>query len=282
MNLNIQVGVINSLKINRIEPQGMYLGDKEEKEILLPNAYVSIKHEIGQVIDVFVYHDSDDRLIATTLMPYAKLNEFAYLEVIDTTSFGAFLDWGLPKHLFVPKKYQKSNFKIGDKKVVKILQDEQTSRLIAVEKFGKFLHTKVFYKKNEKVNLFVVAKTPLGYKVIINNKHEGMLYDNEIFQSLHVGDEKEGFIKQVRKDGKIDVSLQIIGKNLANINAEEKILQILRQNNYKLDCNYKSSVEDVQNVFGLSKKAYKKALSSLQEKNAIKVDENGICIVLQA
>lgn len=277
MDLNIQLGRLNTLRANRQEPQGMYLGAKDEEEVLLPNAYVSIKYEIGDEVEVFVYHDSDDRLIATTLMPYAKLNEFALLEVVDTTSFGAFLDWGLPKHLLVPKKYQKSPFKIGEKRVIKVVEDLQTNRLIAVEKFGKFLsYKKPFYKKNDKVNLFVVAKTPLGYKVIVENKHEAMLYDNEVFQPLHVGDEKKGYIKQIRKDGKIDASLQPIGKGAKEQSAEEKILQVLRDNDYTLKTNYKSSPEEVQKIFGLSKKMYKRALTSLKEKGAIKIDEKGI------
>lgn len=277
MNKNIEVGVINTLKIDRHEEPGMYLSAKDGEDVLLPNAYVSIKYKIDDEIDVFIYHDSDDRLIATTLMPYAKLNEFAYLEVVDVASFGAFCDWGLPKHLFVPIKYQKTPFKIGEKRVIKVVQDLQTDRLMGVERFGKFLsHKRPFYQKNEPVNLFVVAKTPLGFKVIVNNKHEAMLFENEVFEALHVGDEKQGYIKQIRKDGKIDASLQPIGKEHSNDFAQEKILQLLRENNYKLPYNYKSTPEDIQKHFGLSKKAYKKALTTLQEKKAITVNENGM------
>ncbi|PID48381.1 MAG: DNA-binding protein [Proteobacteria bacterium] len=277
MEATIQIGKLNSLKINRKEPQGFYLGAKDESEVLLPNAYVNIKYDIGDEMDVFIYHDSDDRIIATTLMPYVRLDEFAFLEVVDVADFGAFLDWGLPKHLFVPKKYQKTPFQIGQKRVIKVLQDLQTQRLIGVEKFGKFLsHKKPFYQKNEKVKLFVVAKTPLGYKVIVENKHEAMLYENEIFEVVNVGDEKIGYIKQTRKDGKIDASLQPIGKDLKDSQAEEKILQALRQNNYTLKCNYKSPPAQIESLFGLSKKVYKRALTSLQEKGAISVGEEGL------
>ncbi len=275
MDLNIEVGKINRLRINRVEPQGFYLGAKDEQEILLPNAYKNIKTDIGDEIDVFVYHDSEDRLTATTLMPYAKLNEFGYLEVVDVASFGAFLNNGLPKHLFVPKKYQKSHFKVGDKKIVKVVKDLQTDRLMGVEKFGKFLsYKRPFYKQNDEVKLFVVAKTPLGFKVIVENSHEAMLYDNEIFESIKIGDEKIGYIKQIRKDLKIDVSLQKIGSN--DDTNEQKVLEVLRKNDYKMPQNYKSSPEEVKNIFGLSKKAYKKTLTSLIEKKAIEVDENGI------
>lgn len=277
MNKNIEVGLINSLKIDRHEAPGMYLSAKDGQDVLLPNAYISIKYKIGDEIDVFIYHDSDDRLIATTLMPYAKLNEFALLEVVHVTSFGAFCDFGLPKHLFIPKKYQKTPFKIGENRVIKVVKDLQTNRLIGVEKFGKFLsYKKPFYKKNEKVTLFVVAKTPLGYKVIVDNKHEAMLFSNEVFESLHVGDTTSGYIKQIRKDSKIDVSLQPIGKELTDDFAQEKILQALRENNYQLSCNYKTSPEEIQKLFKLSKKSYKKALTTLQEKGAIKINENGI------
>ncbi len=277
MNANIEVGRLNTLKIKRKEPQGYYLGAKDEEEILLPNAYINIKNQIGDEVDVFVYHDSEDRLTATTQMPYAKLDEFAYLEVVDTAPFGAFLEWGLTKHLFVPKKYQKTPFKVGQRRVIKVVKDLQTDRLMGVEKFGKFLsHKPPFYKKNDKVKLFIVAKTPLGYKVIVENKHEAMLYENEIFEDLHVGDEKLGYIKQIRKDGKIDASLQPIGKDLKDIEAQEKILQVLRDNNYTLTCNYKSTPAKIESIFKLSKKVYKRALTSLQEKGAIEVDESGI------
>lgn len=277
MNKNIEVGVTNTLKIDRHEEPGMYLSAKDGEDVLLPNAYVSIKHKIEDEIDVFIYHDSDDRLIATTLMPYAKLNEFAYLEVVDVANFGAFCDWGLPKHLFVPTKHQKTPFKIGEKRVIKVVQDLQTDRLMGVERFGKFLsHKRPFYQKNEPVNLFVVAKTPLGFKVIVNNKHEAMLFENEVFEALHVGDEKQGYIKQIRKDGKIDASLQPIGSKNAHSFAEERILEVLRKNEYRLPCNYKTSPNEIQEIFGLSKKAYKKALTSLREKQAISIGEKGI------
>lgn len=280
MNLNIEVGKTNTLKITREEPQGYYLSSKDKQEILLPNAYKNIKDKIGDEIDVFVYHDSDDRLTATTLMPYAKLNEFAFLEVVDTTSFGAFLDWGLLKHLFVPKKYQKSPFKVGEKRVIKVIQDLKTSRLVGVEKFGKFLSFKPpFYKKNEKVNLFVVAKTPLGYKVIVNNNHEAMLFNNEIFESLNVGDEKLGYIKQIRKDGKIDASLQPIGYDNKSQIGEDKILEALRKNSYQLKFNYKSTPQEIEEFFGLSKKVYKRALTSLEKQGAIKINDNGIYFI---
>lgn len=277
MDRELKIGQLNTLKINRVEPQGMYLGAKDESEVLLPNAYVNIKYEIGDETEVFIYHDSDDRLIATTLMPYAKLHDFAYLEVVDTAPFGAFLDWGLPKHLFVPKKYQKTPFKVGEKRVIKVAQDLQTDRLMGVEKFGKFLsHKKPFYQKNDKVNLFVVAKTPLGFKVIVNNKHEAMLYENEVHENLKIGDEKIGYIKQIRKDGKIDASLQPIGKALKDGSAEEKVLEVLRENNYSLKCNYKSNPEEIRTLFGLSKKVYKRAMTTLHEKGAIDISEDGI------
>lgn len=277
MNSTLEIGQINSLKVSRKEPQGLYLEAKDEQDVLLPNAYVSIKHKIDDEIEVFVYKDSEDRLIATTLLPYAKLGEFAYLEVVDTTNFGAFCDWGLPKHLFIPKKYQKNSFKIGEKRVVKIVEDLMTHRLIGVEKFGNFLsHKRAFYEKNEKVNLFIVAPTPLGFKVIVNNNHEAMLFKNEVFEDLHIGDKKIGFIKQIRKDGKIDASLQPIGKDIASMNAQNRVMEVLRDNNYILPYNYKTPPETIQEIFGLSKKAFKKTLTDLQEKNAITVSEEGI------
>lgn len=275
MTQTIQIGRINQLLIERKSEPGLYLKDKEGQEVLLPNAYVSVAMEIGQKLDVFVYTDSEDRLIATTREPSARLGEFALMEVKDVASFGAFCDWGLPKDLFVPTKFQKTPFRVGQKRVIRVSLDEQTNRLIGVEKIGKYLSDKrPDFQKGQEVALFVLAQTPLGFKAIINNRFTGMLFKNEVFTPVAIGERLKGYIKEVRQDGKITLSLRPLeeGDNYA----KERVLHVLRTHDYALPCNYKSTPEEIYARFRLSKKAYKRALTLLQEEGAIGVDEKGI------
>ncbi len=180
MNKKIELGVINTLKVSRVSEPGIYLCSLENEEVLLPNCYVSSSMQIGTEIEVFIYTDSEDRIVATTLKPYAMKNDFAALEVVDSTKFGAFLDMGLPKDLLVPKNRQKSTFQIGNLKVVKIVEDEKTHRLIGTEKFvlEKFPED---LKKNDEVEILLYMKTPLGFKVIVNNRYEGLIIINRNF-----------------------------------------------------------------------------------------------------
>jgi len=275
MNHTLSIGTINTLIINRETANGLYLitGDNTT-EVLLPNIYVKDTMQFDDSIDVFVYTDSEDRAVATTLTPKAMLGDFAFLKVVDTTPHGVFLDWGLPKDLFVPLREQK-NLKKGDKRLFYLTLDEQTNRLIASQKIGKYLKsdTKDLEKK-QKVSLLIMASTPLGYKTLIDESYEGMLYKNEVFEPIKIGDRKEGYIKEVRPDGKIDVSLQLSGKE-AKDEAASKIETILAKNG-ALDFNYKSDANEIKKVFGLSKKAYKRALTTLIDKKKIIVDEKGM------
>ena len=279
MTDKIYIGKINQLMAERHAEPGLYLKAKNDEEVLLPNAYVSIKMEIGKTVDVFVYRDSEDRLVASTYEPYAKLGEFALMEVVDTAEFGAFCDWGMTKHLFVPKKYQKTPFRVGQKRVLRVCLDEATDRLIGVERFGKYIsNLRPDYEKGESVELFIMAKTPLGFKAIINNRFSGMLFSNEIFEPLRVGDRKQGYIKQIRVDGKIDLSLKPLEKD--GEYEEQKILDVLRKNDYFVKCNSKSSPEHIYEIFGLSKKTFKKALVSLQDKGVLVLQNDGIKFVI--
>ena len=210
MNKKIELGRANCLKINRISEPGLYLTDEEENEVLLPNIYITNEMQLNNEIEVFIYTDSEDRLVATTLTPYGYLNDFVALDVIDIAKFGAFLDIGLPKDLLVPKNRQKSTYNIGDRKVVQIVEDERTQRLIGTEKFSLEEADRQL-KKNDEVDILVYMKTPLGFKVIVNNKYDGLIYHNEIFETVNVADRKRAYIKYVRDDGKIDISLQKIG-----------------------------------------------------------------------
>jgi len=277
INEHIELGVINTLKIDRKTEPGIFLIAEDEEVVLLPNAYVTKDMEIGQEIDVFIYTDSQDRFVATTEIPYGMKDQFAVLQVVDTVAFGAFVDWGLPKDLFVPKNKQKTPFKVGDRRVVRILEDEETERLIGVEKITSFLldNTREL-TKNQEVDLLLFAKTPLGYKVIIDDTYEGMIYDNEIFTKVNVGDQVKGYIKTVRADKKVDVALQPIGKkNTQELNID-KILSLLNQNDGEIPYNYKSDPEIIKEVFGISKKAYKRALTSLVEGKKVEVLEDGV------
>ncbi|MCL4431652.1 MAG: S1-like domain-containing RNA-binding protein [Epsilonproteobacteria bacterium] len=276
MNETLKIGEINLLTIDRDTTPGLFLKTMDDSDVLLPNQYVTDAMHIGDTLEVFVYTDSEDRPVATTAKPKAMLNEIAFLEVVDTSSIGAFVNWGLPKDLFVPRALQKRPFSVGEKRIIRIVLDERTNRLVGTEKVSSALidAPKTFYP-NTPVTFMIIAKTPLGFKAIVDNSYEGMLYSNEIFETLRVGDVKNGFVKQRREDGKLDLSLQMIGKAKAG-NAAVKIHDMLQQNGGMLPYNYKSDAELIQKTFGLSKKNFKSALTELVDNNKITIKENGI------
>ena len=270
----LKLGHINSLKIDRETLHGLFLVSKDEKDVLLPKIYVKKSMKVGDIIDVFLYTDSEDRLIATTLTPKAKLNEFAFFEVVDVTSFGAFVDWNLPKDLLVPKKLQKTPFKIGEKRFLRVVYDEKTDRLVASEKFNNFFTKDVKgLHKYQEVDILVILKTPLGYKVIVNNRYEGLIYNNEIFQTINIGDTLKAYVKNIRKDNNIDLSLRKIG---SKVDVSDKVVELLKQNNGIMPYNYKSDAQLIKEVFSMSKKEFKRSLTTLQEKNIIEIKDNGI------
>ncbi|SFV63078.1 S1 RNA binding domain [hydrothermal vent metagenome] len=279
-SLMIEIGKVNRLEVVRDSEPGLYLQSKDDDEVLLPNCYV-VEDEmaIGSLIDVFVYTDSEDRPVATTKMPYAKIGEYGYFTVVDYKSYGAFVNWGLPKDLFVPLSQQKEYFNIGSKYILRVCLDEKTNRLYATQKIGKyFSYDTTNLRKNQEVDLLVLAQTPLGYKVIVDSLYEGMLFKNEIFETLRKGDRKKGYIKNIRRDGKLDISLRAIGKKANSDSDREKILSIVAQRGGEIPFTYKSRAEDIKELFGLSKKSYKRALTSLIESNEIKLTDNSISI----
>jgi len=272
MTTQLQIGRINQLLIERKSDPGLYLKSRNDEEVLLPNAYVMPTMQIGDKIDVFVYTDSEDRIVATTRRPEAKLGEFARLHVKDVTPIGAFCDWGLPKDLFVPLKFQKTPFRVGQWRNVRVSLDEQTNRLIGVEKFGKFISKqRPDFEADQKVKIFVLAKTPLGFKVIIENKFEGMVFSNEVFEPLKLGETREAFVKVVRADGKVDISLR--PTQMSDEEAKKSILEALRLNDYSLNLTTKSPPEEIYNSVKLSKKAFKKAVNSLIQEGVISIDD---------
>jgi predicted RNA-binding protein (virulence factor B family) len=270
----IKQGVVNTLRVNRVSEPGIYLISGDETEVLLPNAYVKKDMAIDSLLDVFIYTDSEDRLVATTLKPYLYLNEFAYLKIVDSAKFGYFVDIGLPKDLLVPKNRQKGTYNIGSYKVLQMQFDERTSRLIASEKYILEEEPKNL-KQGDEVEIILYSKTPLGFKVIVNNSYEGMIFHSEIFENLKIGDKKRAYIKNLREDKKLDISLQKIGEKVDS----NKVLEILKANGGVLNFTYKSDAEDIKNMFAMSKKAFKATLTKLIDEKKINLENDRICLI---
>lgn len=292
MNSKIILGEINTLLIKRDTDHGFFLvpsrtkeeicdqSETEAYEVLLPNAYITDDMQVGDEIEVFIYTDSEDRLVATTEYPKALINEFAFVKCVDVAPFGAFVDIGLPKHLLVPNNKQKNKFHVGDKRIIRVVKDEQTNRLIGIEKITSFLSNETKHlKKNQEVKVLVISKTPLGFKVIVNNKYEGMLYANEVFCKLFTGDTKKAYIKTVREDGKLDISLQPIGKSAKKDAGSEKVLDLLSKSGGFLPLNYKSEADEIMKVFQMSKKNFKASLTLLIDSKKISLDDTGITLL---
>jgi uncharacterized protein len=274
INKIIEQGVVNTLKVNRVSQPGIYLISGDETEVLLPNIYVKKEMTIDSLVDVFIYTDSEDRLVATTIKPYLYLNEFASLKIVDSAKFGYFVDIGLAKDLLVPKNRQKGSFEVGSYKVLQMQFDERTNRLIASEKYSLKNEPKGL-KQGDEVEILLYSKTPLGYKVIVNNLYEGMIFHSEIFENVKIGDRKRAYIKNLREDSKLDISLQKIGQKVDT----NKILDILKKNGGAINFTYKSDVEDIKRVFAMSKKAYKATLTKLIEDKKIILSEDKISIL---
>ncbi|RXJ75126.1 DNA-binding protein [Aliarcobacter skirrowii] len=274
MDEKIKQGVVNTLRVNRVSEPGIYLISADETEVLLPNAYVKKEMAIDSLVDVFIYTDSEDRLVATTLKPYLYLNEFANLKIVDSAKFGYFVDIGLAKDLLVPKNRQKGTYNVGSYKVLQMQFDERTNRLIASEKY--FLENEPKdLKQGDEVEIILYSKTPLGFKVIVNNSYEGMIFHSEIFENIKIGDKKRAYVKNLRDDGKLDISLQKIGQKVDT----EKVLDILKANGGSLNFTYKSEAEDIKDVFAMSKKAFKATLTKLIDDKKIRLEEDKICLI---
>jgi len=278
MDDRIALGVINTLKIDRITPPGIFLVAGDGEAILLPNRYTTPSMQVGDELAVFVTTDSEDRLVALLERPIAMVDEFGFFEVVSVESFGAFVDWGLPKDLFVPKRNQKTPFKVGQWRILRVIYDAQTDRLTGDERIMRYLSKETAaLKEKDEVELLILARTPMGYKVIVNNAYEGMIFHNEIFENIEVGDTKTGFIKLIRDDGKLDITLRPIGEKRKD-EAAQKVLSVLAQNGNKMDFTYKSDAEDIKKVFGLSKKSYKAALTTLIDSKAITLGDTYIAV----
>ncbi len=277
----IQLGKYNTLEILRHTSVGLFLGDEEGNDVLLPNKYVPESYEIGDKIEVFCYLDYDERPIATNLEPGIIVNEFQLLKVVDVNQIGAFLDWGLEKHLLVPYREQRSKMQQGQWYVVYCYLDEKSNRLVASNKLNKFIsNEELSVRVREQVEIIITRQTDLGWEVIINNKHKGLVYFNEVFKKIAIGDVMAGVIKEIRPDHKIDVSLQPLGEKVLEP-AANKIYETLVASGGFLPLHDKSDPELIREELQMSKKTFKKGIGTLYKSKKIEILGDGIQLVEQ-
>lgn len=272
----IQLGEFHKLIIIRETDHGVYLENEAGDEVLLPNKYVPQQWMVYDKIDVFVYLDHEERPVATTLKPKIKLDQFTKLTCVEVNKFGAFMDWGLEKHLFVPFKEQVIPMQPGEDYLVFCYLDLETGRLAASSKVHAFLdNSELTVKTNEKVDLLISNQTDLGYNVIINQLHLGLIYHDEVFEPLKIGDSTSGYIKRIRKDNKIDVMLQRPGYRSIEPNAQ-KVLDRLKAAGGFMDISDKSDPDEIKNRLQMSKKSFKKAVGNLYKQRLIDIKNDGI------
>ena len=275
----LRAGRIQKLTVSRISDYGLYLADEEQNEVLLPNRYISLTDKPGDEKEVFLYHDSEDRLVATTETPLLRVGEAGYLRVVDKTAHGAFLDWGLyGKDLFLPNRNQQGGILAGHSHVVYLYEDSVTGRCVATCKLKSFINNDIItVAPRQEVDLLVASESPIGYRVIINNRHWGMLYRNQLFRPIAVGDRTKGYVRKLTEDNRIDVSLQQEGFAQVKDSAEV-LLQLVRDNGGFLPLNDDSAPEEVNRLTQTSKKVFKRSLGMLLKRGAVTVDEQGIKI----
>ena len=276
----VTIGDYNELEIAKEVDFGVYL-DSEDGEILLPAKYVPEDARVGDRLRVFIYRDSEDRMIATTLEPKAKVGDFAALPVKDTNQYGAFLEWGLEKDLFVPFQNQRDKMQAGRRYVIYIYLDDSSDRIVATAKYENFLKKEVTdLAEEQEVNLLVAGLTDLGFKVIINNRYLGMLYKNEVFRELYIGEQTKGFIKKIREDQKIDVTLQRPGFGEVK-DAAQIILEKLQASNGSLPLSDHSHPDQIYQTLGMSKKTFKKAIGTLYRQGHVLLQDQAILLSTQ-
>jgi predicted RNA-binding protein (virulence factor B family) len=274
-----EIGRYNTLKVIKEVDFGVYLDGGNGEEILLPKRFVPNGTTNGDELQVFLYHDSDNRVIATTEKPKGIVGDIVMLEVISVTNQGAFLDWGLMKDLFVPLSQQESKMFVGGRYLVMIYIDEQTGRIAATERLWRFIgNDEIIVKEGDLVDLIIYRRTEIGYEVIINNKNIGLLHYNEVFRELEIGDKERGFIKKIREDNKIDVALGEKGYNKVEGEAD-KVLRLLKENDGYLPYHDKSAPEEIYEFFGMSKKTFKMTTGALYKQRKIEFTKTGIKLV---
>ncbi len=272
----VEIGKYNTLKVVKEVNFGMYLDGGEDVEILLPKRYVPADLKIDDEIRVFVYHDNEQRLTATTDKPVGEVGDIVMMEAVDITGQGAFMKWGIMKDVFVPISQMSSRMVAGERYFILLFIDQKTGRVTGTEKIDRHLsNNDLTVKENDIVDLVVFLKTDIGYKVIINNKHLGVLHFNEVFQELKAGDKIKGFVKHIRPDNKIDVSAGTRGYEKVGTE-ESKLLGLLAANGGYLPYNDKSDPEAIYAFFGVSKKTFKMTLGALYKKRKISFTQTGI------
>ena len=275
----LNIGNYNTLRIIKILSFGAYLDGGEGKEILLPTRYVPNGAQVGDEVEVFIYHDNEGRLIATTLHPNAVVGEFAFMQVKSVNTTGAFLNWGLMKDLLVPYKEQKLTMREGKWYLVYVRLDHVTGRIMASARIEKFLNNiPPKYEFNQEVSLLVADDTEIGYKVIVNNLHWGMVYHNQVFQRLEKGEHLKGYVKEIREDDKLDISLTPLGYQKVD-GIAQTILQALQMQNGFLPVHDKSDPEVIYSLFRCSKKAFKQAIGALYRQHRIALEPDGIRLI---
>ena len=279
----LRLGDYNTLRIVKSVDFGLYLDGGEEGEILLPQRYVTKDMHVGDEIEVFLYLDQEERPVATTERPYAKVGEFAYLEVAWVNQYGAFLKWGLMKDIFCPFREQKKRMEQGHSYIVYIKVDEDSYRLMATAKVDKYLSIPTIndqpsLQHGAEVDILIWQKTDLGFKVIINNKFQGLIFENQIFQPLHSGMRLKAYVDHVRQDGKIDIVLQQTGRQ-QTLDFAEVLLRYLYENDGYCNLGDKSPAELIYDRFQVSKKAFKKAIGDLYKRRLITIEEEGVRLV---
>ncbi len=271
----VRMGEYNVLKVIKEKPMGFFVDDGDAG-ILLPKRFVPAGTKIGDEIKVFLYHDGEDRPIATTQQPFGVLGEIVKLKAVNVTHHGAFLDWGLMKDLFIPKSAMLNFMRANGEYLVKIVLDKQTGRLAATEKLEPFLSNEnLTVKEKDEVDLLVYRRTDIGYEVIINNIHKGILHHNEVYRNILIGDKFKGFIKKILPENKIDVAAGKAGYKRVE-DETEKVLRLLKENNGYLPYHDKSSPEEIYSFFGMSKKTFKMTTGNLYKKHKIQFVKTGI------
>ncbi|MBR4046302.1 MAG: hypothetical protein IKK05_05300 [Alistipes sp.] len=277
----MRTGQIQTLVVSRISDFGLYLKDEEGVEVLLPNRFTRLDMKEGDSVEVFVYHDSEDRLVASTEKPLIKVGEVAALKVVDKSIHGAFLDWGLSgKHLFLPNRNQQGSVIAGQKTVVYMYVDDRTGRCVATNKIKPFIYNEdpLTVKVGDEVGVLVAFETPIGYRVVINNRHWAMIYKNQLFRPIRVGDSCRGWVRKITEDMRIDVSLQQQG--LAEVETSVIRLEaMLKEHGGVLGVNDRSDPQDVARLTGMSKKVFKRALGMLLKQGKVRQTEHGIEVV---
>jgi len=276
----LNAGEYQSLRVARIAEPGIYLADEEGNEVLLPNRYVSLSDHVGDLVEVFVYHDSENRLIATREKPLATVGEAAVLEAVDRNAHGVFLAWGITaKDLFMPNRNVPFEVQMGGRDLVYLYRDNLTGRVVATTKLNKYIsNAEITVRQREQVDVLVARTMEMGYRVVINNRHWGMIYKNQIFSPVKVGDKLTGYVHRISDEGRIDIMLQQEGRELRE-DAATKLLELLRKHHGELPLGDGSSPEEIAELTGLSKKSFKRAVGSLYKERRITLSDNTITLV---